>query len=232
MRVYVVDDHPVVREGLLAALKAEAGFDVVGQAGTGDIALCELRAVPADVVVVDDGLDGGIDSVELVRRLGAAPYSLSCLVLTSNETTAGLREFLAAGATSLVSKSVDVPLLVQAVATTATGQRFFDPRALRVLVQDPAPDRPAAADFDDRERLILRCLADGRSNREIAAILHVSTGSVKKYVSCLLHKLEVSHRTSAIAAAAELGLLDSVRPLPAQTTPSDPPRAVAGFALT
>jgi DNA-binding NarL/FixJ family response regulator len=225
MRVYIVDDHPVVREGLGALLASDPHIEVVGHAGSGEVALCELRRIDADVVVVDDVLDGsGIDSLQLIQKLRAAPYSLRCLVLTSSDNAFELRAFLEAGAISAVSKSVETAVIVRAVAVTGDGQPFFDHRVLQALVNRPAePSVPNTA-FDLRDRAILRSLAEGRSNREIAAMLCVSPSSAKKYVSSLLRKLGVSHRTSAIAAAAERGLLDVVRGVPTMSTPIDEPR--------
>jgi DNA-binding NarL/FixJ family response regulator len=220
MRVYVVDDHPVVREGLVAMLD-RAGVTVVGHAVSGEVALCELRRTPVDVVIVDDVLEGGMDGTKLVQRLSEEPYSAHCLVLASSDDAADVRELLSAGAISVVSKCADAVTITKAVTTTAVGQPFFDHRALQALVKPVARDHVPNDAFDVRDRLILRCLADGRSNREIATTLQVSPGSVKKYVSNLLRKLGVNHRTSAIAAAAERGLLDVVRAVPQMSTPMD-----------
>lgn len=223
MRVYVVDDHPVVREGLVALLARSADVTVVGHAATGEIALCELRAAPVDVVIVDAVLGEGMDGLELVQHLSGPPYAMNCLVLISGDDATDVRELLRAGAISVVSKCADTAAITKAVTTTAAGQPFFDHHVLQALVQPVARNHVPNDAFDVRERLILRCLAEGRSNREIAATLHVSPGSVKKYVSNLLRKLGVNHRTSAIAAAAERGLLDVVRavPVPQMSTPID-----------
>jgi len=221
IRVYVVDDHPVVREGLVSLLERAGEVNVVGHAGSGEVALCELRASTVDVVIVDDVLGDGMDGAELVQRLSGSPYGVHCLVLTSSNDGADLRELLNAGAVSVVSKCADTAVITRAVTTTAAGQPFFDHRVLQALVRPVARDHVPNDAFDVRERLILRCLAEGRSNREIAATLHVSPGSVKKYVSTLLRKLGVSHRTSAIAAAAERGLLDVVRAVPHPSTSLD-----------
>ena len=207
IRVYVVDDHPVVRQGLDAVLSAEDDILVVGHAGSGDIALCELAATPVDVVIIDHQLADGVSGQRLLKSLCAPPYSLRCLVLTAAVWAADVRELLEAGVAGVMSKSSDVAQIVTAVRNVAGGQNYFDYPALQALAhrgQDAAPQES----LDARDRMILAYLASGMSNREIASTIHVSPSAVKKYVSIVLRKLGVAHRTSAIAVAAARGLLD------------------------
>lgn len=206
-RVYVVDDHPVVRQGLHTVLSAEPDIEVVGHAGNGDIALCELAAVPADVVVVDHQLASGLTGHRLLESLCTPPYSLRCLVLTAAVWSADVRDLLATGVAGVLSKSSDIPHIVAAVRNVASGQHYFDHHVLQALVQRETDPEPKES-FDARDRMILGYLASGLSNREIALTMHVSPSTAKKYVSIVLRKLGVAHRTSAIAVAAARGLLD------------------------
>ena len=206
-RVYVVDDHPVVRHGLHAVLSTEDDIVVVGHAGSGDVALCELAATPVDVVVVDHQLASGMTGHRLLEALCAPPYSLRCLVLTADVWSGQMRALLATGVAGVLSKSSDVAHIVAAVRNVAGGQHYFDHHALQALVQHEDDPMPTES-FDARDRLILGFLASGLSNREIALTMHVSPSAAKKYVSILLRKLGVAHRTSAIAVAAARGLLD------------------------
>jgi DNA-binding NarL/FixJ family response regulator len=202
--VYVVETHPVVRLGLRALFEREPGVEVVGETGSGAIALCELRAMSPDIVVIDSELMGDVTAVDMVRRLVLAPHEIRCLVLTSGRQATIIRDVLAHGALGVVSREADPDLLVSAVRTVAAGHPFFDHSIVHAFV---VPQQKAMPIIDLRDRRILRCLADGNTNREIAKSLCVSTASAKKYVSNLLRKLEVSHRASAVAVAAERGLL-------------------------
>ena len=206
-RVYVVDDHPVVRQGLHTVLSAEDDFVVVGHAGSGDIALCELVATAVDVVVIDHQMASGITGHRLLQSLCAPPYSLRCLVLTAAVWPSDVRELLEAGVAGVLSKSSDVAQIVTAVRNVACGQNYFDHQALQALAHRAENAAPQES-LDARDRMILGYLATGMSNREIASTMHCSTGAAKKYVSILLRKLGVAHRTSAIAVAAARGLLD------------------------
>jgi two-component system, NarL family, response regulator DevR len=219
-RVYVVDDHPVVRHGLQSALSAEDDIVVVGHAGSGDIALCELAAMPVDVVVIDHQLASGISGHRLLESLCAPPYSLRCLVLTAAVWPSDVRALLGTGVAGVLSKSSDVAHIVTAVRNVACGQNYFDHHALQALAHR-AEDLVPQESLDARDRMILGYLASGLSNREIASTMHCSPGAVKKHVSIVLRKLGVSHRTSAIAVAAARGLLhDDEQPNPASRTSS------------
>lgn len=205
IRVYVVDDHPVVRQGLLAVLSREDDVDVVGHAGSSDLALCELATTPVDVVVIDHRRAGDLSGLSVLERLSQPPYSLHCLVLTAGVSPDDLRSLVATGVGGVVSKSSETHLIVAAVRSVAAGHHYFDHHVLQALVH--RQDEPLSDAFDARDRLVLGYLADGLSNRQIAQAMHVSSSSVKKYVSTVLRKLGVAHRTSAIAAAAARGLL-------------------------
>jgi two-component system, NarL family, response regulator DevR len=207
IRVYVVDDHPVVRQGLHAVLSAEHDIVVVGHAGSGDIAMCELVRSPADVVVVDHQLASGISGTRLLRLLCAPPFSLRCLVLTAAVVPPVVHELIGTGVTGVMSKSSDIHHIVAAVRSVAAGQSYFDHHVLHALVQRQH-DPHLRQSFDARDRLILGYLASGMSNPQIAGVMRVSPSSVKKYVSVVLRKLGVAHRASAVAAAAARGLLD------------------------
>ena len=208
IRVYIVDDHPVVLAGLATLFAAHGDIEVVGRARSGEQALCELPRVEADVVLLDHRLGEGIDGVELCRRLTAEPYSHRCLALSASADAVTLRAFLAAGASGLLLKQSDPDRIVSAVRTVAGGSMFADPRLTALVMSEVGGNSTGIASLTERERGVLKLAAAGLNNQQIAQQLCVSRGSVKAYVSSLLHKLQVTHRAEAVAIAAREGLLD------------------------
>jgi DNA-binding NarL/FixJ family response regulator len=206
--VYLVDDHPIVCAGLDALLSAQEGIEVIGWSHSAEMALCELRERPADVVVVDHRLGGAIDGVELCRRITADPYLARCLAMSASADGESVRSFVCAGASGFLLKHADPDRIVHAVRTVGGGASFIDQRVAELIAQELNPAaRGARMLLTPREREILDYVARGLSNREIAVKLCVSTSSVKSYVSNLLRKLGVTHRTEAVAVAAREGLL-------------------------
>src|SRR5438270_9713562 len=135
IRVYVVDDHPVVRQGLHTVLSAEPDIVVVGHAGNGDLAMCELVTTAVDVVVVDHQLGSGISGTRLLGLLCAPPYSLRCLVLTAAVVPAVVHELIGTGLTGVLSRSGDVDHMLAAVRSVAAAQSYDIHLALPPLVR-------------------------------------------------------------------------------------------------
>ena len=208
LTVYLVDDHPVVCSGLDALLSSQDDIQVLGWAHSAEVALCELRERPADVVVVDHRLAGSMDGVDLCRRITAEPYLARCLAMSASADGESVRAFVVAGASGFLLKHADPERIVDAVRTVGRGASFIDQRVAELIAQELNPAaRGARMLLTAREREILDYVSRGMSNREIAVKLCVSTSSVKAYVSNLLRKLGVTHRTEAVAVAAREGLL-------------------------
>lgn len=207
LTVYLVDDHPVVCSGLHALLSGQGDIDVVGYAHSAELALCELRERPADVVIVDHRLGGSMDGVELCKRITQEPYMARCLAMSASADGDSVRSFVCAGASGFLLKHADPDHIVDAVRTVGRGASFIDQRVAELIAQELNPQTRSRLLLTPREREILEYVAHGLSNREIALRLCVSTSSVKSYVSNLLRKLGVTHRTEAVAVAAREGLL-------------------------
>jgi DNA-binding NarL/FixJ family response regulator len=208
VRVFLVDDHPVVLAGLVAVLSRHEGIDVAGTATSGEQALEILADLEVDLVLLDHRLGAGIDGVELCRRLSAEPYSLRCLALSAGADATTLRTFLGAGSRGLLLKQADPEHIVDAIHSVMEGDMFVDPRMTTLLMEEVAGTATGLASLNARERAVLRLIAAGFSNPEMARQLCVSHSSIKAYVSSILHKLHVNYRAEAVAIAAREGLLD------------------------
>ncbi len=206
VRVFLVDDHEVVRRGLRDLIDAADGLAVVGEAGTVEEALSLLPDSEADVAVLDVRLPDG-NGVELCRELKARCEDLHALMLTSFDDDDALMNAVMAGAAGYVLKQIRGTDLVDAIRQVATGKSLLDPiiterafQRLRDVPQDVSRAAPASA-LTPREGLILDLIADGCTNRQIAAELHLSEKTVKNYVSNLLRKLGMRGRTEAAVYA-------------------------------
>lgn len=209
LRVLVVDDHTVVRKGLCALLATEAGIEVVGDAANGREAIALAAALRPDVVLMDLDMPG-IDGVEATRQLlaGAAPPRV--VVLTSFSLDALLLPAVRAGATGYLLKSARPEEVVRAVRLAAEGRTVLDPAVAGRLLAEVAGDArrpPALETLTEREREVLRHLAHGRSNRQIADRLGVSEATVRSHVGHVLAKLELETRTQAALWALHAGLV-------------------------
>lgn len=206
IRVFIVDDHAIVREGLQTLLAEEREFLVVGEAARGAEAVRLIPGAKPDVVLMDLVMPE-IDGVETIRRLRQAGVQTHILVLTSFSEDQRVRDALQAGATGYLLKDVLKDDLLRAIQSAARGEPTLHPEAQRVLIrQTTAPASPLHS-LTDRERDVLRLIAQGRSNKEIAATLYLTEGTVKGYVSTILGKLGVEDRTQAALLAVRHGLV-------------------------
>jgi DNA-binding NarL/FixJ family response regulator len=214
IRVAVVDDQTLVREGIRSLLALSDEIEVVAEAGDGDGALEILRTHELDVLLLDLRMPrrDGIATLQALRQSG---NHVPVLVLTTFDDDELALEALRAGARGYLLKDVTLDQLVGAIRTIAAGGTLLQPaltdRLLRAVAEHPVDvggiDRPQT--LTDRELDILRLVAAGYSNREIASALHLATGTVKNHVSNVLHKLGVRDRTRAVLRALDLGLLDN-----------------------
>lgn len=218
IRVLVVDDQPMYRAGLAAVLGALEGVTVVGEAGDGAEALARHRELRPDVVLMDVRMPR-CDGIEAARRIRAAHPDVAVVVLTTFDEDAPLAEALRAGVSGFLLKVAPPEQLLQAVRTVAEGNGLLDPavtlRVIRSSAAAPAPDARAAAalaSLTDRETDVLRLVAEGLTNAEIAARLYLGEATVKTYLSRMLTKLDLRDRVQAVAFAFRSGLVPLTPP--------------------
>lgn len=204
--VVLVDDHPVVRNGLRAWLESRAGIEVVGEAATARDAVSLVAATGPGVVVLDLRLPDG-SGLDVLRQVRTGRPPPGVLVLTSFGDDADIVAAVEAGADGFLHKDAAPAEIEAAVRAVARGETALSARATAALVRGVRNRRPAAVDaLTPREREVLGLLAEGRSNAEIAAALTIATKTVKTHVSSILTKLDVDDRTQAALAAVRLGL--------------------------
>lgn len=205
-RVFLLDDHELVRSGLRQLIEAEDDLEVVGEAATAGEARRRIPALRPDVAVLDARLPDG-SGIEVCRDVRAIDPSIRALVLTSYDDDEALFAAIVAGAAGYVLKDIRSSDLVQGIRTVAAGGSLLDPtttaHVLERLRNGPQEDRRLAG-LTGQERRILELIADGLSNREIGARLHLAEKTVKNYVSSLLAKLGMQRRTQAAVFAATL----------------------------
>jgi DNA-binding NarL/FixJ family response regulator len=205
IRVLIVDDHPVVRQGLRTFLDLQPDITVVGEAGDGDTAIAEAERLHPDVVLLDLRMPDS-DGVSALVGLRSRANPAKVLVVTSYADPATVLPAIRAGAAGYVYKDVDPPALAAAIRSVHAGHVLLHPDVARLLT--PATTDAARPVLTAREREVLAEIARGRSNREIARTLHVSEKTVKTHVSAILAKLGVQDRTQAALHAVRTdGLL-------------------------
>ncbi|MEV7450495.1 response regulator transcription factor [Streptomyces nigra] len=210
IRVFLLDDHEVVRRGLTDLLDAEPDISVVGDADTVEHALVRGPALRPHVAVLDVRLPDG-DGITVCRELRSQMPELACLMLTSFDDEEALLDAIMAGASGYVLKQIRGSDLVSAVRTVASGQSMLDPattaRLMSSLRADPVetPSVPPELEgLSPRERDILALIGDGLTNREIGRKLYLSEKTVKNHISRLLAKLGVQRRVQAAVLASHL----------------------------
>jgi DNA-binding NarL/FixJ family response regulator len=209
-----VDDQRLMREGLRTLLELEADFEVVGEAENGEEALATYAVLHPDVVLMDIRMPG-IDGVEATRRIHDRWPSARVIILTTFDDDEYVFEGLRAGALGYLLKAISGHELATAICTVYEGGALIDPSVTRKVVAEFAriapPSRPADAGLveplSEREVEVLRLMAQGYNNREIAQQIFLAEGTVKNYVTTLLQKIGVRDRTQAALRARELGLL-------------------------
>lgn len=202
IRVVVVDDHPVVRDGLVGMFSSEPTIDVVGEAGDGREALVVIDQTQPDVVLMDLRMAGGdgVDAIAALRADGRTTPAI--LVLTTYHTERDIRLALQAGADGYQLKETKRADLVRAVTDLAAGKPSLTAEALAVLT-----GRRTELQLSDRELEALRLIAEGHTNRSIATRMHVSEATVKSHLTHAFDKLGVADRAAAVRVAFQRGLL-------------------------
>ncbi|WP_062430639.1 response regulator transcription factor [Herbidospora daliensis] len=206
IRVFLLDDHEVVRRGVAALLESEEDIEVVGEAGTAAAAAARIPALRPDVAILDVRLPDG-DGVQVCREVRSQVPDLACLMLTSYADDDALFEAVMAGAAGYVLKQIHGSDLVGAVRTVAAGQSLLDPQTTRSMLhrlRDQAARTDPLGTLSEQERTILELIGEGLTNRQIGERMYLAEKTVKNYVSNLLAKLNMQRRTQAAALAARM----------------------------
>ncbi|MEB3982061.1 two-component system response regulator DevR [Mycobacterium sp. 663a-19] len=206
VKVFLVDDHEVVRRGLIGLLGADPELDVVGEAGSVAEAMARIPAAKPDVAVLDVRLPDG-NGIELCRDLLSRMPDLRCLILTSYTSDEAMLDAILAGASGYVVKDIKGMELAQAVKEVGAGRSLLDNRAAAALMaklRGATEKSDPLSGLTDQERTLLSLLSEGLTNKQIADRMFLAEKTVKNYVSRLLAKLGMERRTQAAVFAAEL----------------------------
>jgi two-component system response regulator DevR len=206
IRVFLLDDHEVVRRGVAELLTAEGDIEVVGESGSAAEATRRIPALRPDVAILDARLPDG-SGIDVCREIRSVDPTIKGLILTSYEDDEALFAAIMAGAAGYVLKQIKGSDLVDTVRRVAAGQSLLDPAVTqRVLdrIRHPAEEPPELRALTAQERRILEHVAAGLTNREIAAKMFLAEKTVKNYVSSMLAKLGVERRTQAAVLASRL----------------------------
>jgi DNA-binding NarL/FixJ family response regulator len=207
VRILLVDDHAIVREGLRALLDDVQGMRIVGEATNGDEAVEMTARLQPDLVLMDLKMPG-LPAPDAIRTIRARNPSVHVLMLTSYAEDQQVQKVISAGALGYVLKDVAKAELLKAMTTVARGEPWLHAEAQRLLVnrmRKPSELNPLEL-LTDRERSVLKLLAQGQSNKNIGKTLQLTEGTVKGYVSNILAKLKLEDRTQAALLAVKLGL--------------------------
>ncbi|BAV41044.1 response regulator [Mycobacterium ulcerans] len=207
VKVFLVDDHEVVRRGLVDLLGSDPDLEIIGEAGSVSEAMARIPALQPDVAVLDVRLADG-NGIELCRDLLSDLPELRCLMLTSFTSDEAMLEAILAGASGYVVKDIKGMELARAIKDVDAGKSLLDNRAAAALMaklRDGAEQKDPLSGLTEQERTLLGHLSEGLTNRQIAARMFLAEKTVKNYVSRLLAKLGMERRTQAAVFASRLG---------------------------
>jgi DNA-binding NarL/FixJ family response regulator len=210
IRILIVDDHPIVRDGLVAILSTQADMDVVGQADSGAEALQRFSQLDPDVILLDLEMPG-MDGLQVIKQLRQIQPAVKIVVFTAFDTDERILSALQAGAKGYLLKGAPRSELFNAIRVVHQGGSLLQPvvasRLLNQLAGQGAAAEPTA-ELTSREHDVLRLLAQGRQNKEIAAELFITERTVKFHITSILAKLDASNRTEAVTIALQQGLVE------------------------
>ena len=213
LRVLIVDDHAVVRSGLRAVLEDEEGLEIAGEAASADEAVEKARTLRPDVVLMDIRMDEGDDAsgIDACRQIRSELPDTQVIMFTSYSEQESVLASIMAGATGFLTKNISHSKLVEAIHAAGRGASLLDPSVTRNVIERLAALSEASAQQKDvlseREREVLVLIAQGCTNKEIAAKLVVSPYTARNHVIRILNKLGLSRRSEAAAHAVRIGLL-------------------------
>ena len=215
IRLILVDDHKLFREGLRRILELQEGLQVVGEAGNGEEALRLADLCPCDVILMDINMPG-LNGVEATRQVKERHPRTAVLVLSIHDDREYLLEVLNAGAAGYVLKDIEPVKLVEAIRLVAAGESVVDPSLTSKLISELTRlsvrgEEVVANPLTEREREVLALMAEGLNNRDIAAKIFVSEKTVKNHVTNIFRKLDVSDRTQAVVQGVKRKLVDISR---------------------
>ena len=206
--IVVVDDHPIVRDGLVAVLATQPDFEVVGEASSGPEAIQCVGASKPDVILLDLEMPD-MDGVETLRRLREIDPAVRVIVFTAFDTDERIVKAVQAGAQGYLLKGVPRDEIFNAIRVVHAGGALLQPVVASKLLRQVTRDaQPEADPLTERELEVLRLMAQGQMNKEIAAALVISERTVKFHVSAILSKLGAGNRTEAVTLAAQQGLIE------------------------
>lgn len=206
-RVMVVDDHGIVRDGVTLRLDLVDEIDVVGEAEDGVAALKLAGELEPDVILMDVRMPR-MDGIEATRRLHEFSPGTKIVILTTFDDRDFVRSAMDAGASGYLLKTATTTEIVSAIKSATEGKVALDPEAARALVETLGePDPLLASGISSRELEVLTVLCEGKSNREIAEVLHISPLTVKTHLQSIFHKLGAADRAQAVAIALRTGLV-------------------------
>jgi NarL family two-component system response regulator LiaR len=208
IRVFVVDDHPMIRMGLAAMIQGDPAFDLVGEAGSGKEAVRMIPPLAPDVVLLDL-LMPQLDGLAVLSSLRPGLPRTRFVMLSSVVDPSQVQRAMAAGASGFLSKTASSHELINILHAAYAGQRVLSPEATEALIDAQQRGGPGA-DLTERERELLRLMAQGRSNQEIAVFMGIAMATVKFHITNILSKLGVSNRTEAVLTALKHKLVDSL----------------------
>jgi two-component system NarL family response regulator len=210
IKVLIVDDHPVVRQGIRRILEMEKDMEVVGEAANGSQALAGAADLRPDVILLDISMPG-LDGIEVARRLRQACPQIKVIILTVHEQEQFLFQAVQAGVDGYILKDLPEAELAAAIRKVSQGYSVLDPAMTRPLLQEfsvLAKSRLQRQSFlTEREMEVLNLLAQGLTNKEIAGILHISGSTLKRVVRAICRKLQVDSRPRAVAEARARGII-------------------------
>ncbi|MDR7544548.1 MAG: response regulator transcription factor [Armatimonadota bacterium] len=213
LRVLIAEDHAIVREGIRRLLTAEPDIEVVGEAGDGEVAVDLAQSLRPDVVCLDVSMPR-LNGVEATRQIKSLMPEVGIVILTMHEDEAYFYELVKAGASGYVLKRASARDLVDAVRAVASGHTFLHPVVARRLVTEyesravREDDRARFDGLTERERQVVRLIANGKTNREIAEILHISVKTVETHRTHIMEKLDLHDRAHLVRYAVRKGLID------------------------
>lgn len=207
IRIVLVDDHRVVRQGLRTYLESFADMAIVGEASSGEEAVRSMELWLPDVVVMDLLMPGGMDGVETIRRVRQLTPHTQIIALTSYTDDARVIAVLRAGAIGYVRKDAAPDVLLASVRAASRGQSLLDPAVAGAVLQELSRGEKPEVALSEREQDVLHLLALGQTNREIAETMLVGSETVKTHVGNILAKLHLAHRTQAVIYALKRGII-------------------------